>query len=161
MKAKYALRALIVLAKHPAKTLQSKAIAREADTPVKFLEAILQELKLGGFITAKRGIFGGYALAKPADAIPVGAIIRLLDGTFAPIRCASISDYKKCDDCTDEAICGIRAVMLEVRNAIAGVLDHKSLAEIADKEKEYRQDAEMGLPQGYIAEPNSTKTTEA
>ncbi len=130
MKAKYALRALVVLSIHEKKLLQGKAIAKQADVPAKFLETILIELKNHNIVSSKRGIFGGYFLARPARDIAVGQIIRLMDGSLAPLRCASVSDYKKCDDCEDENTCVIRKVMLDVRNAIAGVLDHQNLADM-------------------------------
>ncbi len=131
MKAKYALRALIVLARHEKRMLQIKAIAREADVPHKFLEAILLELKGHGLVQSKRGVFGGYFLARPPSEISVGTLIRVIDGPLAPIRCASLTAYQKCDDCTDEATCEIRQVMLEVRHAISGVLDNRTLQEMA------------------------------
>lgn len=134
MKAKYALRALMVMARNENKMLQSKNIAKDADIPQKFLENILLEMKNHGFVDSKRGIFGGYYLAKAAAEIKVGNLIRVIDGPLAPIRCASLTAYQKCDDCTDEATCAIRKTMMEVRNAIAGVLDNKSIAELAVEE---------------------------
>jgi len=130
MKAKYAIRALMVLAKHEGKTMQSKTIAKEADAPMKFLEAILLELKNEGLVASKRGIFGGYYLAKSAKAIMLGDVIRRIDGMLAPLRCASVTSYEKCEDCADENKCAIRHAMQEVRNAISGVLDKKTLAEM-------------------------------
>lgn len=130
MKSKYALRALMVLADQKNKMLPIKTIAKEADAPSKFLEAILLELKNQGFVNSKRGIFGGYFLSKPAEAIMTGDIIRLIDGPLAPIRCASVTAYQKCDDCADEKTCVIRKVMVGVRNAISGVLDGTSLADM-------------------------------
>jgi Rrf2 family protein len=132
MKAKYALRALVVMAKNDKKMLQTRVIATEADVPQKFLEAILVELKNDGIVNSKRGIFGGYFLAKTPEEISLGRIIRKLDGPLAPIRCASVTAYQKCDDCLDEKTCAIRKVMIEVRNAIASVLDAKTLQQISD-----------------------------
>lgn len=130
MKAKYAIRALMVMANNDKKMLASKTIAQEADVPQKFLENILQELRHNGYVDSKRGIFGGYFLAMPAGDIFVGNIIRIIDGPLAPIRCASVTAYQKCDDCVDEKKCEIRRVMVEVRNAIAGVLDKKSIKQL-------------------------------
>ncbi len=130
MKAKYTLRALMVMAGHDKKMLASKAIAQEADVPQKFLETILQVLRQGGYVDSRRGIFGGYFLAKSPDEIMVGNVIRLMDGPLAPIRCASVTAYQKCEDCHDEKKCAIRRVMVEVRNAIADVLDRKSLRDL-------------------------------
>lgn len=130
MKAKYALRALMVMARNEKKMLTSKAIAQVADVPQKFLENILQELKHHGLVDSKRGIFGGYFLAKPSSEIIVGDLIRMIDGPLAPIRCASVTAYQKCDDCPDENACEIRKTMVEVRNAIACVLDGKSIRDL-------------------------------
>ena len=135
MKSKYAIRALMVLAANEGKMLQTKAIAKEADAPVKFLESILLELKHGGMVESKRGIFGGYYLLMPAKNIMLGEVIRRIDGMLAPIHCASVNAYQKCDDCTDEKTCAIRHAMIEVRNAISGVLDKKSLAEMVKGQK--------------------------
>lgn len=133
MKAKYALRALIVMAREPDKVFQNKALASEAHAPAKFLENILQELKKHKLVASKRGIFGGYLLAKPASKISVADIVRITDGPLAPVRCASLTAYERCDDCVDEKSCAIRKAMLDVRHAIASVLDHKSLLELAKK----------------------------
>lgn len=111
--------------------LSSKSISGEADIPQKFLDNILQELRHQGLVDSKRGIFGGYFLAVPSSEIMVGNVIRMMDGPLAPIRCASQTAYQKCDDCSDETTCEIRKTMVEVRNAIAGVLDTKSLKELA------------------------------
>ena len=134
MKAKYALRALMVMAKNEKKMLSSKSIALTAEVPQKFLDNILQELRHHGLVDSKRGIFGGYFLAKPASEIMVGNLIRIMDGHLAPLRCASVSAYQKCEDCTDESTCEIRKTMVEVRNAISDVLDDKSIRELAGLE---------------------------
>lgn len=135
MKAKYGMKALIVMARQEKKMMQAKAIAEEADIPQKFLEAILLELKHRGIVASKRGIFGGYFLTRPAKEIHVGDVVRVMDGPLAPIPCASVTAYRRCDDCVDEKTCGVRRAMVEVRNAIAGVLDKMTLAQLA-KQKE-------------------------
>ncbi|MDX1949689.1 MAG: Rrf2 family transcriptional regulator [Rickettsiales bacterium] len=132
MKAKYALRALIFLARSSDKLHQIKNISQECDIPYKFLETIMQELRNHGILASKRGIFGGYYLAKEPIEISVGAVIRFIDGPLAPIRCASVTAYQKCDDCKDEKTCEIRKIMIDVRNSISNVLDSKTLHEIAE-----------------------------
>jgi Rrf2 family protein len=129
MKAKYALRALMVLSARGGK-IAAKELAQEADVPGKFLEAILLELKQNGLVESKRGIFGGYVLARPPQEIPVGEVVRALDGSLAPIRCASQYQFHPCDDCPDVQNCAIRKLMVEVRNAISAVLDRTNLAEL-------------------------------
>ncbi len=66
----------------------------------------------------------------PRQLIRVGHIIRVLDGPLAPIQCASKTSYRRCDDCFDERHCGVRLVMLEARDALAAVLDNRTLAEM-------------------------------
>ena len=130
MKAKYSLRALMVLARTERKLMQTKSIAKAADVPHKFLEAILSDLKNHGIVSSKRGMLGGYQLSKPADVITVGDIIRIMDGPLAPIRCASVTAYQPCEDCPDETTCVIRDVMKDVRVAISGVLDKRTVADL-------------------------------
>lgn len=131
MKAKYAMRALIVLAKSKKDMTQSKVIAKEAGVPIKFLENILQELKRNHLVDSKRGVFGGYYLARPAKDITVAELIRVIDGPLAPVRCASLTAYQKCDDCRDEKTCQIRKTMKKVRDAMADVLDNTTILDMA------------------------------
>ena len=83
-------------------------------------------------VHSKKGRGGGYALAKSPSDIMVGDIVRALDGPLAPIACASRNFYRRCDDCSSEKACHVRLMMLEVRAAIADVLDHRSLAAMRD-----------------------------
>jgi Rrf2 family protein len=130
MKAKYALKALIHMAQSEAASLPSKQIAEAENIPQKFLDNILQELRQNGIVDSKRGIFGGYFLARSPRDIFLGDIIRIIDGPLAPIRCASLTAYQKCDDCADEAACHLRRLMLDVRNALSAVLDGRCLQDL-------------------------------
>ncbi|HUJ79710.1 MAG TPA: Rrf2 family transcriptional regulator [Nitrospiria bacterium] len=127
-KATYALKALLVLANERDKgpVLISDLAEREA-MPKKFLEQILLELKHHGILQSKKGKGGGYFLGKNPNAITLGQVIRLIDGPLAPVPCVSQTAYRRCDTCTDEATCGVRIVMKEVRDAIATVLDGMTL----------------------------------
>jgi Rrf2 family protein len=112
--------------------VQIKDIAERQQIPLKFLEQILLTLKNAGILHSKQGIGGGYYFAKPPSEIFVGQVIRALDGPLAPIRCVSQTAYEPCD-CPDIQTCGLRLVMLDVRNAIAEILDHTSLADVASR----------------------------
>jgi len=134
----YGLRAMIQLA-HPAPdgsttVMQINDIATLEKMPVKFLEQILLTLKNAGLLQSKRGMTGGYYLAKPAEEIMLGQIVRILDGPLAPIRCVSQMAYEPCG-CPDEKSCGLRMIMGDVRNAIAGILDYTSLADISARSR--------------------------
>jgi Rrf2 family protein len=131
MKGKYGLKAMVHLAGcKPGQPELVTLIATENAISKKFLDAILGELRVAGLVVSKKGKGGGYALARPPTEISVGEIIRVLDGPLAPIDCASRKYYRRCLDCTDEAQCTVRRMMVEVRNAIARVLDNRSLAEM-------------------------------
>lgn len=110
------------------KLLLVSEIAEQENLPKKFLEAILLELNRNGLVRSRRGRGGGYALAKPADLITFGQIIRIIDGPLAPLACVSVNYYRRCDECKDEQTCEIRRVMRRVRDAIANELDGTSLA---------------------------------
>ena len=72
---------------------------------------------------------GGYKLARPADLITFGEIIRVTDGPLAMVPCVSRNFYQRCDDCTDELTCQLRAVFAKVRDATANILDNRTLAD--------------------------------
>ena len=130
----YALRALIdigIASELGRPRLQVSELAAKEKLPVKFLEQILSQLKAAGYVKSKRGKFGGYSLAKRMDRIKFGPVIRLIDGPLAPIRCVSETSYACCT-CPDEVHCGLRMLMLDVRNAIAKILDRYTLAEIVE-----------------------------
>jgi Rrf2 family protein len=130
-KGKYGLKAMVHLAgRTPGETTLVTDIALTNDIPKKFLDTILGELRNAGFVNSKKGKGGGYTLAKPAHEIRVGHIIRVLDGPLAPIQCASKSSYRRCDDCADEKTCSVRLIMLETREAMATILDNRTLAEM-------------------------------
>jgi Rrf2 family protein len=132
-KAKYGLKALVHLATvEPGRPELVNDIAEAGQIPKKFLDAILGDLRNAGFVHSKKGKGGGYALARSPKEISIGAVIRVLDGPLAPIQCASQTVYRRCDDCTDEKHCPVRMVMLQVREAIAGVLDKTTLQEMRD-----------------------------
>jgi Rrf2 family protein len=130
----YALRAMIDLASwtQDRSHMPIKEIAERENIPIKFLEQILLTMKNAGLVSSRMGVNGGYYLAKPADQITLGQIIRLLDGPLAPIRCVSQMAYEPCS-CPDESTCGLRSVMFDVRNAISEILDHKTLADVVHR----------------------------
>lgn len=131
-KGKYGLKALVYLSRIPVGQLAFVGdIATRNNIPKKFLDAILGELRNAGFVQSRKGKEGGYRLARPASEIKIGHVVRVLDGPLAPISCASRTRYQRCDDC-DEATCEVRHMMLEVRHAIAEVLDNRSLAAMRD-----------------------------
>ncbi len=130
-KGKYGLKAMVHLAGlEPGFLAQVADVAEVNSISKKFLDHILTDLRRAGLVYSKKGKGGGYALAKPATDIRVGAIVRALDGPLAPISCASVTAFRPCSDCRDLANCPVRLVMIEARNAIADVLDNRTLADM-------------------------------
>lgn len=131
MKGKYGLKAAVHLARLPDGDLALSAdVARANVISKKFLDAILNDMRMGGIVHSRKGRGGGYRLARPAEQITVGEVLRVLDGPIAPIQCASRSAYQPCHDCPDETLCAVRLTMLDVREAIASVLDGRSIADL-------------------------------
>ena len=139
----YGLRAMITLAEtshldgSPA-MMQIKEISQREQISPKFLEQILLTLKNAGLLHSKMGVGGGYYLARPANEITLGQIFRVLDGPVAPIKCVSQMAYESCG-CPEEQTCGLRLVMSDVRNAIVGILDTTSLADITKRQNAIRE----------------------
>ncbi len=130
-KARYALRALVELAREPAAQVTAGELALRADAPRKFLEAILLELARRRIVVSRRGKFGGYTLARPPETISFAEVIRVLDGPLALAPCVSRTSFRKCDDCPDLVTCTIREALLRARDATAAVLEGYTLAEAA------------------------------
>jgi len=128
-KAKYALRALVALARAEKGSMMIGGIAAEQKIPRKFLEQILLELKHDGLVASRRGKFGGYGLLKPADEITFGRVLRLIDGPIAPLPCLSKFAYRRCADCLEETSCEIRRVFARVAESARAVLDSTTLAD--------------------------------
>jgi Rrf2 family protein len=127
-KAKYALKALVFLAKeYETGPVLITRIAESEGISRKFLELILLELKNHGVLQSKKGRGGGYWLARPPEEIYLGHVIRIFEGALAPLPCASKRYYRRCEECADEATCEVRAVMLEVKAATLRVLDTTTL----------------------------------
>ena len=128
-KGKYGLKAMAHLAQFPPGQFTHVVdIAQDQNIPKRFLNAILFELRSYGFVNSKMGKNGGYTLAREAETITVGEIVRAIDGPLAPIPCASKTRYQRCDDCVSETNCPVRLVMVEAQRALSQILDNCSLA---------------------------------
>ena len=129
-KSKYALRALVALAKQPpGSSTFIGDIAENENIPKKFLEQILLDLKRHGIVASKRGKAGGYGLWRPADMISFGEVLRIVDGPIAPLPCVSKIAYRRCKDCKSEAACEVRKVFANVAEATRAVLDRTTIAD--------------------------------
>ena len=133
-RAEYGLRALInlgIAGELDRDRVTASDLAACDNLPLKFVEQIMGDLRAAGIIDTKRGRFGGYFIAKPMSEIKMGDLIRLLDGPLAPISCASHTAYEPCS-CPDESHCGLRMLMIDVRNAISNILDRYTLENVVE-----------------------------
>jgi len=127
----YGLKAMLALGrKYREGPVLIGTLAREEVIPVKFLEAILLDLKSRGLLESKMGRKGGYHLSRPPSAVTIGSIIRIIEGPLAPLPCASETAFRACEECQDVENCGTRIIMRRVRDAISDVLDRTTLADL-------------------------------
>jgi Rrf2 family protein len=133
-KTRYALKALLELAALPAgTTLSSAAISARRKIPAKFLEAILVELKRDGLVRGQRGRSGGYRLARGAEEISFGNVVRLMEGPLGLIPCVSVTQYHRCVDCAATRTCELQNIFRVLRDSTATILDGWSLADARGK----------------------------
>jgi len=135
-KAKYAIKALVFLAKNLDKLpLPTSKISELGNIPKKSLEAILLELRNAGYLFSKKGTDGGYILSKPPGEIFLIGIVRLMDGPIARVSCVSAYHYHSCEECTDEATCSIRKVYFKIREAELKILSAITIADMVNDEQ--------------------------
>ena len=84
---RYALRILVDIGEHPGKLVHLREVAERQDISEKYLENLVKDLIRGGFLTGQRGKGGGYRLCMPPEKINVGAVLRLMEGSLAPVAC--------------------------------------------------------------------------
>ena len=133
-KTKYALKALMVLADEwsgERRALSIEEISRRSETPKRFLEHILLEVRNAGVIASVRGRSGGYVLIKEPKAVALSELLRLIDGPIAPLPCLSRKAYQRCEDCSDEASCRLRRVFADVFWSYLLLLESLTLADLA------------------------------
>ena len=135
----YAFKALIHLAGTPSgQPVLIADLARDENIPRKFLEFILLSLRKGGILQSRVGKGGGYTLALPANKITIGSVVRILEGDVSPVQCLSTTNYARCEECQDEATCGIRLTMADVNVALQLVLDGLTLADMVERSENER-----------------------
>ena len=122
VKGGYALRAVFDLANQPAGApIKIAEIARRQGIPQKFLELILASLKQGGFVESRRGADGGYLLARPADALTVGEVLRFVEGR---------SDERRTDRAGNKQDTPFSNLWDRVDSAVSDILDSTTFAQL-------------------------------
>ncbi|AJE45860.1 RrF2 family transcriptional regulator [Celeribacter indicus] len=150
-KTKYALKSLMVLADEKTgdgAALRIEEIAERSGAPKRFLEHILLDLKRAGLIGSRRGRKGGYELIKDPRRVSLAEILRLIDGPMAPLPCLSRRAYQRCDDCTDEVSCRVRAVFGGFYSAYILMIESLTLADLMEDSRPLERFALPGFAAG-------------
>src|SRR5881396_3709808 len=139
VRGEYALRALLVLGlNYDDSVVRIQTISDQQNIPKRFLEQILNDLKSAGVVQSRRGVAGGYRLARRPEEIPLATVIRHIEGALAPVSCVSERFYERCS-CPDEARCAIRSVMKEVRDAVVNILEKLSVADLCARSRQLQE----------------------
>lgn len=137
-KCKYAIHALVHMAKKPEEKFLIKDISEACFIPKKFLETILLDLKRAGILGSKQGKGGGYNLRRAPADVNLAEIVRLFDGAIAAVPCATYKFYERCEECVDENVCSVRTAFLAVRNATVEMLKSDTLESLIKTENKLR-----------------------
>jgi Rrf2 family protein len=137
-KCKYAIHALVHMAKTPKEKFLIKDISEACCIPKKFLEAILLDLKRAGVLGSKQGKGGGYFLRREPAEVNLAEVVRLFDGAIAAVPCATFKFYERCTECVDEETCAVRDAFLQVRNATVEMLKASTLEDLVKKENKLK-----------------------
>jgi Rrf2 family protein len=116
-----------------------QTISDQQNIPKRFLEQILNDLKSAGIVQSKRGVAGGYRLARQPDQINLASVVRHIEGALAPVSCVSEQFYEKCS-CPDESRCAIRSVMKEVRDAIVAIVERVTIADLCQRARKLQEE---------------------
>ena len=145
LRGEYALRALLVLGlNYEQGVVRIQTISEKQNIPKRFLEQILNDLKSAGMVQSRRGVAGGYRLAKRPEQISLASVVRHVEGALAPVSCVSERFYEKCS-CPDESRCAIRAVMKEVREAVVKIVERVTVADLCQRWSDLRQEPQNPL----------------
>ena len=134
-KGRYAIHILYDLAvngtEHP---VSVKEIATRQEISVKYTEQIISILNKAGYVSSSRGFQGGYRLTKPLDEYVIGDILRLTEGSLAPVACVEEEG-----SCEREVDCVTVEVWKRLNQAISDVVDHITLADLVALQEEKRE----------------------
>ncbi len=127
-KGRYALRLMLDLAVNTiSKPVPLKDIAKRQDVSDKYLEQIISILNNAGFVKSVRGAQGGYTLTKRPDEYTVGMILRLTEGSLAPVACVDGSS-----PCEKYENCATAELWRRLNDAVNSVVDTVTLADLVE-----------------------------
>ncbi len=120
-KGEYAAKAVLYLSLHYPGVVTIHEVARRHNIPIKYLEHILLSLKKAGLLESRRGVRGGYTLARPPEKISIGEVLRVVDGHFSEASCVEV-DVQHPYVCPESDSCGLKQVWQDVQGAVERIL---------------------------------------
>lgn len=120
-KGEYAAKAVLYLSLQFPAVVTIQEIARQHRIPLKYLEHILLELKKAKVLESRRGVRGGYTLARPPEQISVGEVLRVVDGRFSESSCVEVG-LGEAYSCPASDACGLKQVWQDVQGAVERIL---------------------------------------
>ena len=145
-RARYGLRALVDIGLYSEnETVPIQSIADRQNISVGYLEQLVAMLKKAGLVESTRGAYGGYRLARPADEISVGEVLRILEGSLDAVSCPGMEAEQSCEG---SGTCVTKYVWRRINDSICEAVDHLSLRELIDESREANQQAGSTCPKG-------------
>lgn len=133
-KGRYAIRLMLDLALNDTgEPISLKDVAKRQDISDKYLEQIISVLNRAGYVKSVRGAQGGYYLKKRPEDYTVGMILRLTEGSLAPVSCIDEEDEINCDR---QDSCVTVILWKKINDAISDVVDHTTLQDLVDWQRE-------------------------
>jgi Rrf2 family protein len=135
-KGRYALRIMMDLANHLGETIKLKDIAARQEISEKYMEQIISVLNKAGYVRSNRGAQGGYQLVMMPKDYTVGMVLRLTEGSLAPVECLSDNALP----CEREGKCATIEVYKRIYDAINNVIDNMTIQDLLEIEREKTTD---------------------
>ena len=141
-KGRYAVRIMLDLALHnTGECIKVKEIAARQGISEKYMEQIIAALSLAGYVKSMRGAQGGYRLAKSPEEYTVGMILRVTEGSLAPVACLE-EGADVCDRCDT---CETLQVWKDLATAINNVVDGVTIADLADRHRKRLENLDYSI----------------
>ncbi|KSV58635.1 RrF2 family transcriptional regulator [Acetivibrio ethanolgignens] len=133
-KGRYGLRAVLDLASNSeTEAVALSSIAERQSISISYLEQLIAKLKKAGIVESTRGARGGYILAKPAEEISIGEILRALEGDLNPVDCSELIGGSSCNA---SDICVTKYVWKRISDSINAAVDGLMLSELVKESRE-------------------------
>lgn len=129
-KGRYALRIMMDLSSHTGEIVKLRDIAARQEISEKYMEQIIAVLNKAGYVRSTRGAQGGYQLVKQPQEYTVGMILRLTEGSLAPVECLTDNALP----CERSGKCATVEIYKRLYEAINGVIDNTTVQDLIDIE---------------------------